>query len=99
MARLTGPNWVDELPWVLLGIRTAPKDELQSSTAELVYGAPLCVPGDFICGKSSARPNELFLPWLRNRVEKFTPTPMSRHKVEQSHVPTELFKCTYVFVR
>ena len=23
MARLTGPNWIDELPWVLLGIRTA----------------------------------------------------------------------------
>lgn len=24
-ARLTGPNWTKELPWVLLGIRTAPK--------------------------------------------------------------------------
>ena len=34
-ARLTGPNWFDELPWVLLGLRTAPKDDLQSSSAEL----------------------------------------------------------------
>ncbi len=40
-ARLTGPNWMDELPWVLLGIRTAPKEDLGCSTAELVYGAPL----------------------------------------------------------
>ena len=24
-ARLKGPNWVDELPWLLLGSRTAPK--------------------------------------------------------------------------
>ncbi len=24
-ARLEGPNWIDALPWVLLGIRTAPK--------------------------------------------------------------------------
>ena len=40
-ARLTGPNWMDELPWVLLGIRTAPKEDIGCSSAELVYGAPL----------------------------------------------------------
>ena len=47
-ARLTGPNWSNELPWVLLGIRTAPKEDLGCSSAEMVYGAPLTVPGDFI---------------------------------------------------
>nr|CAB3249677.1 uncharacterized protein zf(cchc)-26 [Phallusia mammillata] len=47
MARLTGPNWVDELPWVMLGIRTAPKEDLQASSAELVYGSAITVPGDF----------------------------------------------------
>ena len=40
-------SWADELPWILLGIRTAPKDDLQSSSAELAYGSPLTVPGDF----------------------------------------------------
>ena len=44
--QLSGPNWVEEL-LVLLGIRTAPKEDLGSSTAELVYGSPLTVPGDF----------------------------------------------------
>ena len=34
---LSGPNWIEEFPWVLLGIRTAPKEDLGSSTAELVY--------------------------------------------------------------
>ncbi|XP_032871989.1 uncharacterized protein LOC116969181, partial [Amblyraja radiata] len=42
-ARLTEPDWVDALPWVLLGIRTAPKEDLASSSAELVYGSPLTV--------------------------------------------------------
>ena len=37
-AKLTGPNWVDELPWVLLGVRTTPKEDLATSSAELVYG-------------------------------------------------------------
>ncbi|KAK3775862.1 hypothetical protein RRG08_034111 [Elysia crispata] len=27
-ARLTGPNWVEELPWVLLRLRTTPKEDL-----------------------------------------------------------------------
>ena len=51
--RLTGPNWIDELPWVLLGIRTAPKEDLGTSSAELVFGEPLTVPGDFIPASST----------------------------------------------
>ena len=39
-ARLKDANWLDVLPWVLLGIRTAPK-HLRMSSAKLVYGAPL----------------------------------------------------------
>ena len=39
-AHLTGPNWIDELPWVLLGIRTTPKEDLGCSSADLVYGSP-----------------------------------------------------------
>ena len=46
-AHLTGPNWVDELPWVLLGLRTTPKEDLDASPEELVYGSPLAVRGDF----------------------------------------------------
>ncbi|XP_050352242.1 uncharacterized protein K02A2.6-like [Nymphalis io] len=47
------PNWVEVLPWVLLGIRSAYKDDIKASTAELVYGEPLRLPGQFF---SSAPP-------------------------------------------
>ena len=40
-------NWVDMLPMVLLGIRTSLKQDLKGSTAELVYGTTLRLPGDF----------------------------------------------------
>ena len=46
-ASLKDDGWVDRLPWVMLGIRTAPKEDLQASS-ELVYGQPLRVPGNFI---------------------------------------------------
>ncbi|KAK3728441.1 hypothetical protein RRG08_008176 [Elysia crispata] len=46
-ARLQGPNWVDELRWVLLGLRTVPKEDLETSSAKLVYGESVTVPGEF----------------------------------------------------
>ncbi|KAJ8403961.1 hypothetical protein AAFF_G00343110 [Aldrovandia affinis] len=43
-ASLKDDSWCNRLPWVLLGIRTAPKEDLQSSSAELGYGQPLSSP-------------------------------------------------------
>jgi hypothetical protein len=45
-ARNCGPDWADHLPWVLLGIRAAPKDDTGVSSAELVYGCRLALPGE-----------------------------------------------------
>ena len=47
-ARLTGSYWVEELPGVLLGLITAPKEDLGYSSAEMVYGEPLTIPGEMI---------------------------------------------------
>ncbi len=46
-ARLTGPKWMDELPMVLLGIRTAWREDAECSPADLVYGTALHLPGEF----------------------------------------------------
>jgi hypothetical protein len=37
-ARLAGPDWPLHLPWVLLGLRAAPREDSGVSAAELVYG-------------------------------------------------------------
>jgi hypothetical protein len=41
-------QWTEALPLVLLGIRTAFKEDLQASVAELVYGEPLRLPGELL---------------------------------------------------
>ena len=46
-ARLTGPKWMDQLPMVLLGIRTAWREDAECSPADLVYGTALHLPGEF----------------------------------------------------
>ncbi|XP_078252912.1 uncharacterized protein LOC144592254 [Rhinoraja longicauda] len=99
-ARLTGPDWADQLPWVLLGIRTAPKADLGTSSAELVYGSPLRVPGDII-PLSSPLPSSipLVLASLRARVGSLAPGPASSHGSTAVHVPADLQDCEFVFLR
>jgi hypothetical protein len=47
-ARLAGHEWPLHLPWVLLGLRAAPKEDSGVSAAELLYGVPLAIPGQFL---------------------------------------------------
>ena len=102
-ARLKGPNWADQLPWVLLGLRTAPREDLNASSAELVFGAALTVPGDFIAPSSDAVAAAEFLHNLREEVALLRPTPASRHDPTSSYttkrLPTRLSDANFVFVR
>ena len=63
-ARLVDNDWVLALPWVMLGIRTAPKEDLNCSAAEMVFGSTLIVPGEFISPTHRQRdaPTTKFLP-------------------------------------
>ncbi|KAL5479168.1 hypothetical protein EMCRGX_G022658 [Ephydatia muelleri] len=89
-ARLTGPNWTADLPWVLLGIRTAPKDDLGCSSAELVYGTPLAVPVEFFPNYSSRADSHTQLQQLRDRVRSYIPIPTSRHVSTLSSLSPDL---------
>ena len=99
-ARLQGPNWTDELPWVVLGLRTAPKEDLGFSAAELVYGTTLTVPGEFIDPSSKFRPvctpNDLFCTKCKNS----SPFSTAHHKLSSpSNVPQSLRDAKFVFIR
>jgi len=43
--RSGGANWLEHLPWVLLGFRTTPKEEANISSAEAALGVELQLPG------------------------------------------------------
>jgi hypothetical protein len=97
--RLTGPHWINELPLVLLGLRTAPKEDLNASPAELVYGSTLTVPGDFIPDSAPQAPVHQQLRLLRERVGNLKPVPTSAHCTVKTNVPDDLTKARFVFVR
>ncbi|XP_072898585.1 nephronectin a isoform X1 [Hemitrygon akajei] len=91
MARLRGANWADKLPWVLLGIRTVPKDDLHASSAGLVYGVPLVVPGEFIpAPRGQEEEPAAVLGRLRERLGDLSPIPTSQHGQNPTCVPKDL---------
>ena len=100
MARLDTTSWMEELPWVVLGLRTTPKDDLYASTAELVYGAPLRLSGEFVSQSTAdATATPETLQHLRRAVSRFQYTPATRHDARSMHIPRALQQAEYVYVR
>jgi hypothetical protein len=48
--RTRGANatWAAELPWVLLGLRSQPREDSNISPAQAVYGTPLVLPNQYL---------------------------------------------------
>ena len=96
-ARLQGPRWTDELPWVLLGLRTVPKEDLGTSAAELVYGEPLTVPGEFL--NPNAKPLSCHSDPFNSLIKRLVPTPTSQHGLSTPTTPHCLENASFVFIR
>lgn len=93
-------NWVDILPLVLLGIRSSFKEDLQASSAELVYGETLRLPGEFF-QPTIADSTDIsdFTTRLRRFAEKLQPTPAARHNKNKIFIYKELLTSSHVFLR
>ena len=73
---------------------------MRSSSAELVYGSPLTVPGTFF-PDSTPRSTPQHLKQQRERVGNLRPVPTTAHGGDNitSHVPSALNQAKFVFVR
>jgi hypothetical protein len=94
-----GQHWTEALPLVLLGIRTAFKDDLQASASELVYGEPLRIPGELLAPTADPVDPAHFITELRQQMARIRPIPANRHASPATFVHSDLEKCTHVFVR
>ena len=95
------PNWMDELPVVLLGIRSAWREDHDCSAAELVYGEPLHLPGQLPHQSSTLTdgPSTDFLQRLREKMQQILPPPPRFHGQKPSHTPDNLASTGYVYIR
>lgn len=94
------PQWTETLPLVLLGIRAAWKEDLQASAAELVYGEPLRLPGQFFSTSLDQNLNPAdYTARLRNHMAALTPTPASNHNSKTFYLPNDIHTAQFVFLR
>ncbi len=97
-ARLDNQDWPSHLPWVMLELRAALKEDCGISSAELVYGEALTLPGDFL--EASTPPGDSFLQLLGERMSQFQPRPTRPVEVKAvSQQEAALHRADFVYIR
>ncbi|XP_018802509.1 PREDICTED: uncharacterized protein LOC108977346 [Bactrocera latifrons] len=88
------------LPIVLLGIRAAWKEDLSATSADLVYGEPIRLPGEFLAvsPRSGLPPSNLALR-LRNYFADLAPQPIVRHGQRKPFIFKGLSTCSHICIR
>ena len=96
-ARMAGHDWAEQLPWVMLGIRSASPDVDTASPAEAVMGCQPILPGEFLNAEDS--PTDVFLEKIRE-ASLSTPRPTLHNRTEQpEELPPDLANADLVLVR
>ncbi|GFY44324.1 putative gag-pol protein [Trichonephila inaurata madagascariensis] len=90
-------TWYQSLPTVLLGLRTTFHDDLKVTSAKLVFGEKLRLPGDFLHDSKLASPST-FVQKLRNAFADLRPVLPSHHTKQKPFIFRFLSSCTHVFV-
>ena len=81
MARSMSPAWMEHLPLVLLGIRTSARQDSHWCPAELVYGATLRLPMEFLFPPDQpSQPTTEFVSRLRATLASMRPSPSVHHR-------------------
>jgi hypothetical protein len=91
-------QWTEALPLVL-GIRTAYKEDLETSVAELVYGESLRVPGTFLATTTTTVEPGHFIKQIRRHISQLHPVPAVRHSSPATFIHRDLKDATHVFLR
>ncbi len=97
-SREAGVDWLEHLPWVMLGLRATPKEDTGVSSAELAFGAPLTLPGELLVTPEAS--TEALVEQIRSGFTLFRPLPSRRQSepVVESGVPTPLKEASHVYI-
>ena len=96
------PNsWMDSLPLVLLGIRSAFKEDVGCTAAELVYGTTLRLPGEFFDQSTNDQMSDqtTYAKQLKSVMQGLQAAPTRQPQHRQTYISIDLTTCTHVFIR
>lgn len=99
MARCARTNWSDELSTVLLGLRTALRQDKEVSAALMTYGSTLRVPSDFFVPTQPNNDDAEFVRQLTETMSTLSTNTKPHSSTVRTFVHKDLTTCTHVFVR
>ncbi|KMQ86204.1 pol polyprotein [Lasius niger] len=93
-------TWTEVLPTILMGIRAAHKEDLNTTAAELVFGEPIRLPGQFLQEQTKATQynEDNFEERLRKATQTLRPT-IKRHGQPATFLFKDMNSTTHVFIR
>lgn len=98
-ARLNQPNWTQEIPVVLLGLRAVPKNNTDISAAQALYGKTLRLPGEML-EESKTNSASSYENVITEAINKLRASEKNINRQQKNiFVNDHLYKCTHVFIR
>ncbi|GBM25137.1 Pro-Pol polyprotein [Araneus ventricosus] len=76
-------QWSSTLPTILLGYRATWKEDLEATTAEMVYGAPIRLLGEFLSPTTDSPDPSTFVGKLKEVMQRLLP-PKTQHHGQHS---------------
>ena len=95
-SRLAGDNWLAHLPYVLLSSRATPKEDSNISSAELVYGASILLPGQL---QQGPEPPPVAFAATDSGLPRWIPTRPPSASPGLSSLPDSLATADFVYIR
>lgn len=96
-------RWVEILPVVLMGIRAAWKEDLQATVAEMVYGEPIKLPGQFLHKEKNEKAVEEIpgnmLEKLKKNMQDLRPQEIKRHGQTTPFIFQNMNTASHAFLR
>lgn len=93
-------RWVEILPIVLMGIRAAWKEDLQATTAEMIYGEPIRLPGQFLTNnKTNDENSRSVVEQLRKNLQDLQPQEVKRHGQITPFIFQNMKTASHAFIR
>lgn len=92
-------QWSTVLPTILLGFRAAWKEEIQATTAEMVYGTPIRLPGEFLHPSPGTADAATFVGKLKEAMQNLLPLKPRKQNHRSVFVSKDLATCSHAFVR
>jgi len=93
-------DWTNVLPTVLFGIRTALREDINCTAAEMLYGSTLRLPGDFFIPTTKKPIKEIeFVQDLKKTMYNLSPATVNHHVKNPVYIHKDLANCSHVFIR